>query len=262
MSRNWKWIVSAAILGAIIAVGAELAIWWPSVGGREAAAGDGSGSANTGNAQMSDVNTNTLNQIIVMGQAAVKVTPDTAIIQLGVQTLAVTAQEAQTTNADQMQQVINKLKEIGVTEDQMATSGISLFPESDGPKGPNDPGSITRYRASNQITVVLPDVSKAAGVLDAAVGAGANSNGSVSFDVKDDSQYRVQAVEQAVKAARPKAEAAARALGVTLKGVKIVEESGFSSPVMPASGLGGGGATPIIPGQVSVAEQVRVVFTY
>jgi uncharacterized protein len=260
MFRNWKWIGLTAVLGAMIAVG--IVAVKPSLNGGQAAAGDGSGSATTANAQTSDVNTNTLSQIIVLGQATVQVKPDTAIVQLGVQTVAPTAQEAQSTNADQMQQVINKLKEIGITEDQMATSGISLFPESNGPKGPSDPGSITSYRASNQITVVLPDAAKAATVLDAAVGAGANSNANVSFIVKDDSQYRVQAIEQAVKAARPKAEAAARALGVTIKDVKIVDESGFSSPVMPASGLGGGGATPILPGEVSVTEQVRVVFTY
>lgn len=261
MSRNWMWIGLTAVLGAMIAVG--IVAVKPSLDGGQAAAGGGPGTSPTSaDAQMYDIRTDTLNQIIVIGEATVKIKPDTAVIQLGVTTVAPTAQEAMQNNANQMQQVIDKLKSIGITEDQMATSGISLFPESDGPKGPDDPGSITRYRATNQITVIVPDVSKAATVLDTAVAAGANSNGSVSFNVKDDSQYRVQAVEQAVKAARPKAEAAARALGVTIKGVKIVDESGFSSPVMPASGLGGGGATPIFPGQVSVTEQVRVVFTY
>ncbi len=263
MARNWKWIAITAVLGAVLAIG--IVTIKPSLGGGEALAGDGgSSNSTTSAAQASDITTNTVNHINVIGQASIKVAPDTVMVNVGVQTVAKTAQEAQTNNNKQMDAVIAALKAMGITDSQMATTGISLFPESDPNINPDDPIAIVRYRASNQITVTSKDLTQAAPILDTAIGAGANSNGSVSFTVEDDSSFRTQAIEQAVKNSRPKAEAAARGLGVTIKDAIIVDETTTAGTfvVDTAQGLGGGGATPIIPGQITVTEIVKVVYTY
>lgn len=261
MNGRWKWMVASAVLGAIIAVGVFSVK--PDIGGGRAAAGDGTGAV--ANALAGEAQTDLQNRIIVVSQGTVQVDPDTAMISIGVQTMAQSAQEAQSQNSAQMQQVIDKLKEIGVRDDQIFTSGLSLYPEGDPMAMPENAGMISRYRAMNQVTVTTQEVARAAEILDAAIGAGANSNGNVSFTVKDDAKYREQALEEAVKAARPKAEAVARALGVTIKNVSVVEQSqggpfGFG---LEQAGMGGAGSkTPILPGQVSVVETVRVIFTY
>lgn len=267
MNGKWAWIAVSAVLGAILAIG--VISFKPDIGGDGAAmagGGDKTGSVQAPSGFAGAVQTDVWNQIVVLSQGQVQAAPDTAMISLGVQTVAKTAQEAQVQNSQQMQAVIDKLKQLGLKDDQMFTSGISLYPEQDQFASPESAGAIARYRAMNQLTVTVPEISRAAEVLDAAVGAGANSTGNVSFTVKDDSKYRIQAIEEAVKAARPKAEAVARALGVTIKDVKVVEE-GQSGPIAfgaidQASGLGGGMKTPIMPGQVSVIETVRVIYTY
>ncbi|MCL5256809.1 MAG: SIMPL domain-containing protein [Chloroflexi bacterium] len=269
MNGKWVWVALSAVLGAILAIG--VVNFNPNLGGHGPAIAGGGDSAaelqsSSSGGFAGDAQTTLENQIVVLSQGQVQVVPDTAMISLGVQTVATTAQEAQSQNTQQMQAVIDKLKALGVKDEQMLTSGVNLYPEQDQFTGPENAGDIVRYRAMNQVTVTIPEVGRAAEFLDAAIGAGANSTGSVSFTIKDDSQYRIQAIGEAVKAARPKAEAVAKALGVTIRDVKVVEE-GQSGPAAfgafdQSSGLGGGAKTPIMPGQLSVVETVRVIFTY
>src|SRR4051812_8768291 len=68
-------------------------------------------------------------QIAVMGRGEVKVTPDRATIQISVQTRAPTAAAAAQENATRQQSVLTALRALGLTNDQLSTTGYNVYPE-------------------------------------------------------------------------------------------------------------------------------------
>ena len=120
--------------------------------------------------------------------------------------------------------------------------------------------------ASHQLTITLDSINLAGPVLDAAVGAGADSSWGVEFGLKDASAQRSQALTAAIADARKKADAMATALGVSVTGVGSASESSYSPPiqyggVVPASGASAA-PTQIQPGQLTISADVTVVYTF
>ncbi|MDO8674186.1 MAG: SIMPL domain-containing protein [Dehalococcoidia bacterium] len=200
--------------------------------------------------------------VVVSGEGTVFAEPDMAIVQLGVQTNAPTAGEAQSKNATQMSRVIDKILGLGIDRKDIRTSGISLYPTYDSRDGKATP---TGYQAGNQVSVAVRDLKKVAAVLDGAVAMGGNTLNGVTFGVQDDGEIRLAALAKAAENARPKAEAMAKALGVRITGVESIIEQGISAPAprdtvrMAATTSD---ATPVMPGQLSFVGSVRVTFSY
>ena len=68
-------------------------------------------------------------QIAVSSHGEVKVTPDRATIQIGVQTRGATAAAAGTENATKTQAVLAALRALGLTNDQLSTTSYNVYPE-------------------------------------------------------------------------------------------------------------------------------------
>ncbi|MBW6517096.1 MAG: SIMPL domain-containing protein [ANME-2 cluster archaeon] len=213
-----------------------------------------------------------VNTIIVGGTGTVSMSPDKAIVYLGVQTQAKDAQGAQQENAVKMEKIIKALKSAGISEDDMETSGYSIYPmrnyETPEP-------TITGYTVSNQLKVTVKDIDDVGDVIDVAVDAGANEVQGVSFTLSDKAQQdaREQALENAVKAARADADTLARALDVaivapleiTTSGGSIATPYPMSYAVAEEMGYAGSAVrtpTPIQPGDVSVTAYVQVIYQF
>ncbi len=65
--------------------------------------------------------------VTVESKGDVRVTPDMALLNLGVETIAPTAGEAQKENAELMQAVIAKLLSLGIDQAQIKTTQFSLW---------------------------------------------------------------------------------------------------------------------------------------
>ncbi len=201
-----------------------------------------------------------LNTITVTGQGQIKVAPDVAYVSFGVQTRASTAKAAQDQNNQAMAAAIAKIKALGIADADIQTSGINLYPVYD------QSNTITGYQAGNTVTVTV-DVAKAGDVIDAAVGAGANTNVSVSFGLKDPSAATDQALEAAAKAARAHADAIAKGLGVTIQQVQLAVEQTSTTPVpvrdvAVAASSAAIAPTPVQAGQLTVSATVQVTYSY
>jgi uncharacterized protein len=160
--------------------------------------------------------------ITVHGTATITVDPDEAVLRLGVRTQADRAQEAMDLNSQKMQKVLDALRELGLGDDDLATSLIELYPRYD------DRGEhVIGYDAANEVEVTVTELNAVGRVLDAAVDAGANVAGGISFRVSDASEGLDDALAEAVGDARAKAEtmAAAADAGVG-QVVTIVEIAG------------------------------------
>src|SRR5438045_3491980 len=68
-------------------------------------------------------------QITVVGHGETKVSPDRANIQISVQTRASTAGAAGASNAARQRAVLDALRKLGLTDDQLSTANYNVYPE-------------------------------------------------------------------------------------------------------------------------------------
>ena len=214
-----------------------------------------------------EVQVNTIN---VGGTGTISMSPDEAIVYLGVQTQSTDAVTAQQENARKMEKIIKALEDLGISEDDMETSGYSMYPMRSYEKP--EP-TITGYTVSNRLKVTVKDIDDVGDVIDTAVDAGVNEVQGVSFTLSDRTRQdaREQALENAVKAARADADTLASALDVAIVGPLEVTTSGGSittpypatyDAVEEMAYAGSAARTPIQPGDVSVTAYVQVIYEF
>lgn len=195
--------------------------------------------------------------VTVSGTATIRTLPDEAVVSLGVQTQAATAEASLRDNSTKMNAVIGAITGDGVNRDDVQTSGLSLSPTY-GSSGQ----VITGYDAMNDVTVTIRDIGKTGPIIDDAVKAGANVAGGVSFQLSDQNQGLDQALKDAVTNARTKAEALASAGGASLGQVVRIDETNAQPPVFEQKFAAATAAesTPIQPGVIESQVSVTVVW--
>ncbi len=203
----------------------------------------------------------------VVGTYEERLTPDMAIVSLGVQTTGTTAAEASNANNELMTAVIAAVKAAGIEDTDIQSTSIGLSPVYAQPSrdDPNAPPTITGYRATNTVSVRVLDLDQVGAILSAGLGAGANQLGGISFALQDRTQPYLDALAAATLDARRKADAIAVAAGMVVSGiVEITEESGGIPRPLAASiayaERGFGGAAPIEAGEIVVQARVHVQF--
>jgi uncharacterized protein YggE len=203
--------------------------------------------------------------ISVSGQGKVTVVPDMATVSLGVNVERDTAKAARQAAADQMTKIVAALKALGIADQDIQTSNVSLGPTYDYPV--NAQPKIRGYSLQNTVTVTVNNIDQVSDVVDDSVQAGATQVNGVTFDVKDRAAAEAKAREQAVKDARAKADTIATGLNVSITGVASVAEQ-VQTPIWygnmmaaPAAGATDQAAqTPVMPGSTDVTITVQVSF--
>lgn len=210
--------------------------------------------------------------ISVRGQAEVTAPPNQVVIRAGAVIQQPQADAAQAQVNQIMQRAIRAITALGISASQIQTAGITLAPVYTTIPPPGTTQNlleprIIAYRASNAVQVRLDNLELLGQVIDAAVAAGANQIEDMAFQIRDDSEYRQEALSTAARQARAKAQAIAQALGVRIIGVQQVQEAGVET-IRPmayarqATALteAGTAPTPVQPGQVRV--QANVIVSY
>jgi uncharacterized protein YggE len=166
--------------------------------------------------------------IVVSGEGTVSVAPDNAELTAGVTTKAKIAKEAADANSKLMTAVIAALVDAGIAKKDIQTSQFSVQPIYTNQS--NTEPKLTGFSASNQVTVTIRQIDKVSEIADRLVSAGATNIGNLAFLHSDTSKLLDQAREAAVADARRKAELYARAAGVTLGRVVLINENSASIP--------------------------------
>jgi uncharacterized protein YggE len=196
--------------------------------------------------------------ITVTGSGEISVSPDEAVLVLGVETEASEASAALTQNDEEMQAVIDALVKAGVAEKDIQTELFSLQPRYSQPQQ----GSVQEvigYTATHLVSVLVSDVGTVGAVVDAASQAGANRINSIQFDVGNPGQQLDQARSAAWDDAQQKAEQLAGLAGAKLGAVESISEGSAAPGIVEAAALGlGGGGAPIQPGQLTFSVQLEV----
>ena len=198
----------------------------------------------------------------VSATATVVRSPDRAVVQLAVETVAPTAREATRSNTEAMGAVVSALDALGIRGGAVQTRSIGLNPRYR--RSPNaDEPTIVGYQASNQLSVRVDDVDRIGTVVDAAIEAGANRVNGIQFEISDPEAAYHEALENAVARARREAEVAAEALGETL-GPPIQVSTGAAEGPRPGIAMAAmrleAPSTPVEPGELEVRASVQITY--
>ena len=175
--------------------------------------------------------------IWVTGMGEVTVTPDIAILQVGVEAQETTVAGAMAKATEAMGNVGMALTSSGIASEDIQTHYFNIQQRTKWDDY-NDEEVVTGYRVANKLTVkirLLPIDSytldyKASNILDAVVKAGGNliRIDNFNFSVEDPTIYYDEAREKATADAEAKAEKLARQMGVSLGEPTFVSESAYT----------------------------------
>ncbi len=210
----------------------------------------------------SDANAPTVRTIEVDGSGETRTPPDTADLDLAIDTHAKTAEQAANLNAALATKVIDALKSRLGDKGKITTGGYSLNPDYS--QRPSENPTIVGYNAQNSVMVHTGALDLVGALIDTAIAAGANRVNSLNFSVKDDTKARTEAIAIATRDARAKADALAAALdvklGKVLKATTVSEARPIPIRMERAMAMSANVATPVEPGEVTVPATVSLTF--
>lgn len=199
----------------------------------------------------------------VTGEGHVNVTPDVAVLVAGVETTGPDLGRVTRDAAARMKKVLATLSEAGVQEKDVQTTEHDVQVERPWQSG--KPGPITGYTVSDQVRITVRDLAKLGAAIDRMTAAGANTLRALSFQKDDPAPERARALAAAYGVARAKAEALAKAAGVTLGDVLQLGEATQAPPfpVRPMMAMARASAsaeTPVAAGEVEISATVDVLY--
>jgi uncharacterized protein len=199
--------------------------------------------------------------LTVTGQGAVSAAPDEARVAVGVTTQARSAAIAMRDNGQAMAAVMARLAEAGIAAADLRTTALSLQPVWEYGSSRDGTQRISGFVAANMLDVRVRDLDALGGVLDAALGDGANTLGGIAFAIADDRALRDAARRAAVADAMARAQVLAEAAGVTLGPVIEISEGGGGRPVPFARmEMAMADSVPVAPGEMSIEAQVTMTW--
>jgi uncharacterized protein len=189
--------------------------------------------------------------IEVTGSGEAKVTPDRALIYVGVQTRGRTAALAGAENAKLAAAVLEAVRAAGIPREQVSTMNYSVNPSyryfPDGRKP-----ELTGYDASNTVRIEVRSLDLVGKVIDASLGAGANNISGLSYYASQLEATRRDALAAATATARLSAEVMAKAAGGTLGPLVTLSSQMNDAPqpmpmmAMAMRGKSADEATPVV----------------
>ena len=161
------------------------------------------------------------------GTATIKVVPDLVVVYFNIQTQGETSVEASNENSEIYEKMKNFLMIAGISEYEIQTDSISVYPEYDWSSGSQ---KLKGYIATHSIKVeiMIDDKEKISDVLDAGINAGAGIS-YINYEITDENQnkYKVESIKMATEDAKIKAEALAIGSGSKLGRLVSVSTSDF-----------------------------------
>jgi len=176
-----------------------------------------------------------LETVSVNGTGEVTLTPDRYTFNVGVQTQAASVEDAVNQNNAKSAAVLAALHGAGATDQEIRTSGFSIYPQQDYQQGQMP--RVVGYQVTNNVTVSRKQIGDAGRLLQAAISAGVNQASGIQFEVSDPTRGRDEGLKAAFNDARSKAAVLAAAAGRTLGRALSITEGGAAEPPRPMPGI-------------------------
>jgi uncharacterized protein YggE len=201
--------------------------------------------------------------IRVAGEGKAAATPDMASIHAGVSSRAGTAADALSANSRAMAAVLATLKDQGIAAKDVQTSQLNIQPVYRMDNQGRQQNDVIAYDVTNEVRVLVRDISKLGTVLDTVVRSGANQMSGVNFGFADSTAIQDKARAGAIDDAKRRATLYAHQAGVKVGKVLSISEQPIHEPVYPMRGLGKMeyAGVPIAAGEEEVRAQVYVEYS-
>lgn len=218
--------------------------------------------------------------ISVSATSTKKVAPDLLQIQLSVETEAVNANDAQAQNAQVSNELLAKLKTLGIPDNKIQTVSyrVDVVEESNRTCDVDGYNCVWTYKTigykvTHRVDVEVEQLDKGGSVIDAASSTGTDQTfvDSVSYTLKETtrSELAKTLLQEAAVAAKAKAQKIADGLGISLGNVLSANENSYvnsyysnnyksltyAEDAMPSSS-----GTTLSPGQVDMSASVSVSY--
>lgn len=202
--------------------------------------------------------------ITVTGTGTSTVTPDRAVLTLGVESTDTSSKTAQDQNAKTINNVIDVLLNDGIDKSNISTSSYDLYANYD-----YDGNSrvLTGYTASTMVKIKDVDISSVGELADDAGDAGANVINGFTFQYSKTEEAYDQALEAALDRAQDKATKVADKQGCKLGKVISITENGnadyYSSDARVYASneeASADGTMNVLPGENTITATVTVVY--
>lgn len=198
--------------------------------------------------------------IAVEGDATREVSPDLAVISLGVTSERPTAAEAAALNNRTAAALLDEIKANGVADADIQTTQVSLTPVQD----PRDDTRTKGFRAVNHVAIRVRALASVGGIVGRLVDKGANTVEGIDFTVGNSQAIldglRADATHDALHQAQVFAEAAGVKLGRVLE--ILPESSSFTASPrgfkVQAGILAAAPAPPVQAGTQTLESRVRI----
>lgn len=207
----------------------------------------------------------TVPTLSVSGEGRAQCQPDRAVISIGVATFNRDAAAAQNENAKISSVIQSAIQSLGIDAKDIQTRNYSFNPKYN--YEGNKRNEIDGYTVDNTVVVLVNDVNMVGKVIDASLSSGANKVNSLQFSVKNPEPLRKEALQNAIKDARGKAEVIAAGLGMKIKGISHVSEHvgmiaprEFSNAMMMKASMDSAGETSISAGSLELEAGIQIDF--
>ena len=219
----------------------------------------------TAETKADSVKTEGVKTVTVSGKSSVYSTPDKAEVNVGVRTREADAAAAQEKNAETVDKVIQAIKDLGVDEKSIRTTGYNIWQEYN-----YETDQIRGYTVTTNLTVKDLDIDLAGEVISTAVANGVNEMNGISYSCSDYYECYEKALEAAVEAARKKANVLAKAAGSEIGEVQALVEgyqdmsaryanSSISMDAAAEKSMGSM-AAGVMPGESEISAEVTVTW--
>ena len=205
------------------------------------------------------------NSIVISETGEIYAKPDLGVVSFSVINDAETVSDAMNENTEKMNGIIKVIKEQGVEDKDLKTTGFNVYPLYEYTERGYGERVLRGYEVSQQVQVKIRNLDKTGTIIEKATSAGATNMGGLSFVIDNEDDLKKQAREQAIEKAKTKAQELANQLGVKLGRIVSFNEN-FYNPyyereVSMDSAMGKGGAVPDIQtGENKISSSVIITY--
>jgi len=190
--------------------------------------------------------------ISVSTTETVTASPDMAYIQMGIRTEGSSAEQAMQANTQIVDEFLRAVKGKGLADDDIKTSNINMY---------QDYEDSSKFIVENTFELTIREIDSIGTVIDAAVGAGANTAYYLSFDRSDRDAKYMEALQMAMQSISAKADTLAQAGGYSIVRPLSIQEagsSGYYNDMMPmeAEAASADGAMQVMPSNIEISATV------
>jgi uncharacterized protein YggE len=197
--------------------------------------------------------------VSVSATGSVAAEPDLATISTGVVSEADTAREALSRNTQTMAKVIEGLKALGISAQDIRTTAVNVEPRYRSVK--DQAPTIVGYQVINQVRITARELKRLGEVLDQIVSLGVNQVGGIAFEVSKAEELRDEARKAAMANALRRAKLYAASAGAEIGPVlTIAEDAPAPGPRPMARTALAAGDVPIEPGTQRLEVKIHVTW--